>query len=299
MIICSCCPYKTDRPYNMNRHMVTKHIDVDDTVTTDGNLQLESSFTCDQCSSTFAKRSNLVRHVLTCKGKKLSSLKCRYCMKDFSFTSSKCRHEHVCEHNPCSTQSKGVSIVNNIQNTTTTNTNIQNIQNNNNNINIIVYDPSNLPFLTDHIDLQKLKDILSLDDEKSIVQLYSRELMDRIENQCIRKTNLRASHSQVHVGNNKWQSLLDKELYPKLMCNIADGFSTLLNGKKDEKWAKIQRHVFQKMMPFLDYLSDSGYCNNDEKQKEVLENFNTLVQELKLIAFDLTLQTGKQVNKVI
>ena len=195
-------------------------------------------------------------------------------------------------------QTTNVNIQNNIQNTTTTNTNIQNIQNNNNNINIIVYDPSNLPFLTDHIDLQKLKDILSLDDEKSIVQLYSRELMDRIENQCIRKTNLRASHSQVHVGNNKWQSLLDKELYPKLMCNIADGFSTLLNGKKDEKWAKIQRHVFQKMMPFLDYLSDSGYCNNDEKQKEVLENFNTLVQELKLIAFDLTLQTGKQVNKV-
>jgi hypothetical protein len=338
MLKCLYCDYITDRSYNLNRHMVIKHIDIDtkkennlakkennftkkenilakkeniisnkknifECISGNENKNILNELQCSKCSKVFSSRWYTQKHEENCIGMVLSH-HCKYCKKQFSFPTSKYRHQKICSYQKTqliipSTNTNPVTISTDIPSISNVpiemhmhihNTIQQNVTNNHilNQQNVVIYNPENLSFLTDHIDGTILKKILNQPSEKHIVSSYSRELLDRMENQCIRKTNLRSSHSQVHVGNNQWKSLLDKELYPQLMCSIANGFCDFLNAKQEDKHFKIRKHIFEKLIPFLDYLSDSGYCNDEERQKEVLENFNTLVQELKLIAFDIS-----------
>jgi hypothetical protein len=336
MLKCDLCDYITLRSYNLHRHMVLKHIETShpnmlikenilakkenilakkenifeqNTGKEDKNIPDENR--CDKCKRVFSSRWYAQKHEEKCTGSAVIH-QCVYCKKEFSFSTSKYRHQKCCvfKHSQVSLPSQSTSSPSTSTSKSTFSNsqippvemhmhihagtsiqNIQHIENHNHIHNIVIYNPDNPSFLTDHIDGIKLKEILNQPSEKHIVSSYSRELLDRVENQCIRKTNLRSSHSQVHIGNNQWQSLLDKDLYPKLMCTIANGFCDFLTSKQDEKHLKIRKHIFEKLIPFLDYLSDSGYCNDEERQKEILENFNTLVQELKLIAFDLSKKT--------
>jgi len=164
------------------------------------------------------------------------------------------------------------------------------IGNQQNNVNIVVYNPNNIEFLTDHLNLKSLfADMANQSQDKpAILSHYSRALINRKENQCVRKTNVRSSHSQVHVGDNNWESRLDKDVYPKVVCNIANQMSDLVTRMQDDKAFKLHRKVFSKLVPFLDYMSDEGYAYDVEKEIEMKRHFRKLGQELVLIFSDCT-----------
>jgi hypothetical protein len=168
--------------------------------------------------------------------------------------------------------------------------NVQQIGVQQNNVNIVVYNPNNIEFLTDHINLKSLfSDMANQSQDKpAILSHYSRALINRKENQCVRKTNVRSSHSQVHVGDNNWESRLDKDVYPKVVCNIANQMSDLVTRMQDDKAFKLHRKVFSKLVPFLDYMSDEGYAYDVEKEIEMKRHFRKLGQELVLIFSDCT-----------
>jgi hypothetical protein len=168
--------------------------------------------------------------------------------------------------------------------------NVQQIGNQQNNVNIVVYNPNNIEFLTDHLNLKSLfADMANQSQDKpAILSHYSRALINRKENQCVRKTNVRSSHSQVHVGDNNWESRLDKDVYPKVVCNIANQMSDLVTRMQDDKAFKLHRKVFSKLVPFLDYMSDEGYAYDVEKEIEMKRHFRKLGQELVLIFSDCT-----------
>ena len=126
------------------------------------------------------------------------------------------------------------------------------------------------------------------------VKNYVHALLARKENQCIRKTNMRANYSKIHVGNNHWQLHPDQTLYPKLMANIASEFCDLVQGQSSQQSTsreKIIERMIEKIIPFLDYMAGEGYCNSDNQSKvrNILQNFRELVRELKFIVCNNTL----------
>lgn len=174
------------------------------------------------------------------------------------------------------------------QNNTTTNITTQN----NNTINLVVYNTKQIDFQTSHIDIPMLNDILkgcgSAEDNKEILTKYGRALLGRKENQCVRKTNLRSSHSQVHVGNNNWETRHDKEVFPKVVCSVANQMSDNVYRFQDEKPFKAHNKMLSRFHNFLEYMSDEGYAQDIEKEKEMKREFRRLVQDLRLLIADFT-----------
>jgi hypothetical protein len=102
------------------------------------------------------------------------------------------------------------------------------------------------------------------------------------DNQCIKKTNLRSATSKVHIGNNKWETKSDEDVYPQMACNLADDMcNALMQMKTREKYKILER--------ILDCMADNGYVNDTpDMQKEMVADFNNVVKDLKLIVYNLT-----------
>lgn len=320
--ICPLCHYRSPKVYNLKRHIVLKHnvnenisvsenavINSDTVVinrTSEDELENRNPLDCNKCNRHFRDYKWLEKHVANCQG--VDCKTCPYCKETFYDRSNKYRHVKTCkvkkemDRNVNAVEAGGVGDVgasitnNNIQNQT----NIQNQNNTNinnqNNVNIIVFDPSHMEFLTDHIDLAKLTKLISRDlkrpedrqEPREIMSTYSRELMERPENRCIQKNNLRTNYAKIHIGENKWRSVLDCDIFPKLVCNIANGFQDFLQGRSGDVKKNIHAYIEQRMIPFLDYMADNGYCSDEARAKTIMEEFNLLVQQLKLVTFDFT-----------
>jgi hypothetical protein len=272
------------------------------------NITCESSpslFQCEKCTKVLSNKRNLKYHMNVCKGVK-NSLECHICHRIFNSHSAKSFHLKTCSIR---------SLVTSTQTTTppsptTTpqtinNTYIIGNQNNtvnntiNNNITILTVDPTkleNLEFITDHITNPELKKILKIthkdmDDSKKITMLetYMRHLMTNPANKCIKKTNMQNVYSQVHTGDNKWETKHDKELYPKLTCNVAQGFSGLMVLRNsDAPMIKTERKL-EELKAFLDYMADEGYRNdsNPDINHQTHLDFKELVQRIKGVIFDV------------
>lgn len=114
---------------------------------------------------------------------------------------------------------------------------------------------------------------------------WTDSLLANDDNICVKKTNIRSSHSQVHTGSNKWETRLDKEVYPNLLNNIANDFSDYLA-------EKYKRGGYNGIADFVDYMASDGYSASDTA-KLVLDAYKTLCKELKLRAFDRTKEIAK------
>ena len=71
-------------------------------------------------------------------------------------------------------------------------------------------------------------------NDLEVIKQYNRKLFLIKQNQCIKKTNLRAGYSKVHIGNNRWETILDKDIYPKVLSDIANDFSKFLKENQIE-----------------------------------------------------------------
>jgi len=130
--------------------------------------------------------------------------------------------------------------------------------------------------------------------DRSIVLDYSRELFTNPANKCIKKDDLKSGHSEVHIGDNKWEIKLDKALYPKLVSDLANNLSEVVYTNRNN----IPKNWFDKIINFLDYMAEDGYINTDDKDKKkrMEQDFKILAKELKLIIYEVTRNTIKDIN---
>jgi len=254
-------------------------------------------YQCTSCKKTFGRSDILSKHVAVCKGIRQTS--CIYCQKAFDLPCRASRHMATCNKRVDKPKEDRNEIVPATQQAQCINaTGCSKVQQNNttNNFNLVVYNTRQIDFNSSHIDVPMLTEILrssdgdtsSSDYNKEVLAKYSRALLGNKENQCVRKTNLRSSHSQVHVGNNNWESRHDKEVFPKVVCSVANQMSDNVYRLQDEKPLKAQKRMLSRVQTFLEYMSDEGYAEDIEKEKEMNREFRRLVQDLKLIFADLT-----------
>jgi len=139
---------------------------------------------------------------------------------------------------------------NNINNASTVNNNHYTTQNinsfnttnnitNNNYINVIQFEfdkKKHTQFISSHISIDEIKELIDkyfdLRDKYNhldILNIYYDKLFHIPENKCIKKTNLRSPYSQVHKGQNKWSTMLDRNIYDKLVIDTTKNFVNKLN----------------------------------------------------------------------
>ena len=312
---CSLCLYNTDIKFNFNRHMVLKHSNnKDKNVDINGKnvgdccknvgdccknvgdccKKVECDNKCVKCNKILSSKYYLQKHLIICKGVS-NPLECHLCHKIYSDKTSKSHHLKICKGKISSelilTTNNNSNITNINNGTTTTTNNINNGTINTNNTanttnitNIIVFDPSNTngtTLKTDHIDLDFISSLLKKKENDALF-LYIKKLLDNPVNRCIRKTNLRSIFSEIHVGNNKWDSCYDKDIYPKILSEFSNCFGDLLTTKVPNK------KIINKLLEFIDYIAEDGYCNNEEIKDEIRNNYKTLIQRTKTIFYNIT-----------
>jgi hypothetical protein len=103
---CEFCEYKTNKKYNLNRHITNKHIDK--TIEEEIKEEIkEEIYNCVKCDKNYKTKKYLISHQSKSNG--LNILSCSKCM--FIFTSSQSKSNHIKKNN-CIAK----SIINNINN---------------------------------------------------------------------------------------------------------------------------------------------------------------------------------------
>ena len=252
---------------------------------------------CPLCHKNFTRNWSLTKHIEKCKGVDTKNrLQCEYCEKEFKHDRSRFYHYKICgtkkemdlieakEKEEKTTINNSGQINNNLS------TGTQNVNNNTNNNIIIVYNPTGMtPFSTDHLKAEDFKKILKLASSRldnRALEEYSKQIFENEENRCIKKTNIKLGHSQIHVGDNKWKLQLDKNIYPRLATDLANNMSEYV----DEKRETFKKDMYIRLRDFVYGMCDAGYINADPtaRDKEIQKEFKTFTEGLKLIVYGNT-----------
>ena len=305
MFNCSCCEYKSNKKYNLTRHMVSKHNNAkdkndtiihrnatiynkNDTIThrndTIYNKNAITDNKCSKCNKILSSKQYLEKHLLICKGV-LNPLECYLCHKILANRGSKSTHLKKCKGILINEPSTELTNNNTIINNTVINNNINNgvINNTSNITNIIIFDPLKpygTTLKTDHINLEFISKLLKI-KEKDALTLYTKKLLDNPENRCIKKTNLRSIYSQIHIGDNKWDCCYDNDIYPKFISEISNCLRKLLLSQN------LNIEVINKLIEFIDYMAEDGYCNDDDKCDEIKRQYKEQIKKTKIIIYNL------------
>ena len=244
---------------------------------------------CPTCYLCFKKQRYLTLHIPKCK-KINNPHECSICHKLYSSKDSKNRHMKICKDTQImllndSNKNDKNTIINNINGPTSiqniqTQQNIENQTIIQNTINIINYkDDDTIPFLNDHISAEDLTNIFNGRNTVDAFRKYTQLLMQRPENRLVKKTNSRSNCSQVFTEDNKWESRLDKEVYPKLACEIANNNWDRIRFVVDE--LKMNKKMLSHILDDLEMLA-SGDTAED------LNNYKKVISILKLFIIDMT-----------
>jgi hypothetical protein len=306
MFICSYCEYKSNKKYNLNRHMVSKHNNdkyKNDTINHNNatinhknatinhkndTINHKNAITdnkCNKCNKILSSKQYLEKHLLICKGVS-NPLECHLCHKILANRGSKSTHLKTCKGLLIKEPSTELTLTSNntiINNDNTVINNIGNITNINNNI--IIFDPLKpygTTLKTDHINLEFISKLLMI-KENDALTLYTKKILDNPENRCIKKTNLRSLYSQIYIGDNKWDSCIDNDIYPKFISEISNCLGVLLLSKN------LNRKIINKFIEFIDYMADNGYCNDDDinKREEIMRKYKEQIKKTKIIIYNL------------
>lgn len=252
----------------------------------------------------------MLKHIDKCKGN-ISNLQCEYCNQIFTKRCSKSKHLNRCTikkemdsqalilHNAQKNNSiiEATNITNNnnnIQNAEVINNNVNkncNNTNSNNVTNIIVFDPKNMELLNDHISKNDLRKMVNSFDFPKVLTDYSKALLSRKENQCVRKTNLNSSSSAIHIGEDKWEYQSDREVLPKLLSNIATNFGNIQDVYKIKIMEELDTFI-------IDVQSEAIDCHEDAAEEARLKAlFKRTSSNVKHLLFNLTKQALIQKRK--
>ena len=243
---------------------------------------------CMHCNKIFSRPNYLKIHIEKCKGT-INPYECEFCNKVFKFKNNKYAHRIQCkikyeeENNIINEENRNIQIQN-ITNNNIVNNNNNSVTNNNNTVinQIVVFDPSNMALLNDHISKKDFSNLLVNHDFTKILTDYSTALLSRKENQCVRKTNLLSASSAVHVGDNKWEYQTDKEIYPKLLSNIAENFNDVKENLKV--------NIYKQLDTFVeDIMCEATDCHEDKDEELRLKKlYRRLFNNIKHLVFNLT-----------
>jgi hypothetical protein len=254
MVVCKYCGLTETTYYKLKKHIAKDHVETN------------SKIQCDKCMKELTSKQTLRSHKITCDG--LSSLQCQYCHKSLSNRYSKYRHQKACQSKPIETYKEDVrtipSITNNNNNidksvignfngdyntmTNNINYNTSNITNNNNSVIVFGDDDSNhFAFDMSVIGLAPIFNKVDYTDDKGYLKAlyqFSNILFSIPKNRCVKKTNMKMRHSQIHKGNNEWETIDDSLVYDKLV-----------------------RETSLSLMNKLDECEDNGDLNSINKRK--------------------------------
>jgi hypothetical protein len=111
MYKCDCCAYTTNREFNLKKHFERKiscntlpnpktlvpnpKTQVHNPKTQGGEIEVieDNKYICEKCSKHFTTKSNLNKHIKSCKGFVINSLQCEKCKKTFTSTFGKYLHK--------------------------------------------------------------------------------------------------------------------------------------------------------------------------------------------------------------
>jgi hypothetical protein len=258
-------------------------------------------YKCDKCNKTFTRNYNLLRHINICKGLS-NNLVCHLCHKLFSTSSAKSRHLKICKiNNDIVHYNKDIicenglyNITYNITNNITNNNTINNTINNNT-INIIAFDKKlkiPTPFITNHIPENDLYAMLldSIKDENNVSKLFSeffKRIYDNEENRCIKKTSLKSDVSKIHAGDGEWRTMLDNEIYEKLVKDVSTNLKNKIDENDDDIKKLFKKHLLtnvQILYDIIDTYTDKIY----DDEKGLLKSLKHIIKKLKCIVLDYT-----------
>ena len=301
---CEICDSVFTRSYNLRRHTERKHpiqnvnlfpqnvnLPPQNVNLLENKINSEEN-TCINCNKVFANKWTLKRHNINCNGHTDPQI-CGFCNKSFTTRAGKSRHIKICKIKstaliiqPSNILSENTSkndinsITNNITIGTQNNTN--NI-NTTNNFNIVIYDQNRTNFVTDHITTDMLRNILLRNMDDGAIRKYSDQVMQREENNCIRKLDKRSSYSQVHIGENKWKNVPDKIVYPEIVSKIAED----MQDRVSEDFSTLKSK--EKLFDLLDYIIFQQTSDDDtEMERRYKRIYNLLLDEQKLYAINST-----------
>jgi len=240
---CKYCIYNSNRLYNFKRHMMTKHkeINYQHLVNNKPNVMNDKQNVmndneCYKCNKILSSKQNLNKHLLICKGVS-NPLECHLCHKIFANRGSKSTHIKICkgienskelitiENN--NTNDLINTNSNNIINTNSNNiitTNSNNVINTNNyNINLISYNKEDrkIEFDINHMNKNLIYKLRTMHENDAYV-FFCYKLFENKNNQMIIKTNLRHIYSNVHLGFNIWEKILDNNIYHIIIYYISE-----------------------------------------------------------------------------
>ncbi len=266
---CSECEYMSNKIYNLKRHMMSKHSIQNYENCKNVFISCKKVFIdnkCMKCDKILSSKYYLEKHLKICKGVS-NPLECHLCHKIFANKSSKSNHLKKCKTN---IEIKKEELVN---------ININIYVNN-----IVVFDIYNINgsiMKKEHINLEFIRQLLKI-KENDALTLYIKKILENPENRCIKKTNIRSMISEVHIGENKWVYYHDNIIYPKFISEISDCFIDLLKSKITDT------NIIRRLIEYLDYMSDEGYCNNENISKYIKKCYKAQIQNTKLLVYDMT-----------
>ena len=250
---------------------------------------------CIYCKKILANKWSLKRHNIKCTDTKESnSYECNFCNKIFNTRNGKSKHLKICKIKNTAliikpSEDTNINTNNSTQPMVINNNNINNINNNitnntNNgtiNYNIVIYDEKKTNFIKEHITYEKLKFLLNTNTDETVFSKYNSQLMEKEENNCIRKSDKRSNYSQIHIGENKWKNIPDKKIYPEIISQIAGDMQDMVNDKFKNLKSK------EKLFDLLDYFIFKETSDDDkETERRYKKIYNLIIEEQKLYAIN-------------
>jgi hypothetical protein len=312
MFECLECPYNTEKKYNLERHIISKHkkgapnlnnstpnlnnstLNLNNSTLNLNNstLNLNSPNQCEQCHKIFTTKGSLTRHLLICKGPIINEKLCEHCNKILASKQSKTRHILTCKE-------KALTVINNdnsINNNDNSITNINNnITNNNNTIiyNIITFSENPrkpTQFIKDNMTYRKISDIINSSggNDIQIFEKMYRLVLDNPSNRCIIKKNMKLKFSKAFTGKG-WIQKSDKQLYPKLFNDICALIMELLEDNEDRLSAKYKAVRIDNLTQFIDDIQTyelGDTIPTDKEDKAKYDDFIECLDVLKMVTND-------------
>jgi hypothetical protein len=220
---------------------------------------------CLKCNKILSSKQNLNKHLLICKGVS-NPLECHLCHKVLANRGSKSTHLKICKgieketntitdlienNNKNEIVEKNINNNNNLIINTYTNSN--NVINNTYNINLISYNKEErkIEFDINHMNKNLIYKLRTM-HENDAYDYFCYKLFENKNNQMIIKTNLRHIYSNVHLGFNIWEKILDNNIYHIIIYYIAKTMNnyiienTTIQERDDNKLGEILFYI--KMM---------------------------------------------------
>jgi len=219
---------------NVNNNKL--NVNIDKSNVNSDKLNVNNDNKCSKCNKILSSKQNLNKHLLICKGVS-NPLECHLCHKIFSHRTSKWKHLKTCINKDITTTSVNELIETNNNkneiitlNNIITNNNSNNIINNNSNntitnynIHLVSYNKEDrtINFDINHLNKDLIYKLRTM-HENDAFDHFCYKLFQNKNNQMVVKTNLRHIYSNVHLGFNIWEKMIDNNIYHIIIYYISE-----------------------------------------------------------------------------